>query len=71
MSKREHRATTLDVAGGRGRFYAIWSGSGKRLGVTVWNPITSDQRQVELRPDQVQALFDFPAETLACEPHDR
>jgi hypothetical protein len=70
MPKREHRAITLDD-GEQGRLYAIWSGSGKRLIMTVWNPISSDHRQIQLQSDQVESLIEFLTETVANAPAER
>ncbi|HEV7804512.1 MAG TPA: hypothetical protein VGO80_01720 [Solirubrobacteraceae bacterium] len=56
MAAREYHAIELDDDEG-GRLNAIWSGSGKRLIVTVAR--RGARAQVELRPEQVDALAAF------------
>jgi hypothetical protein len=60
MSKVDTARVTLDDADGR-RLHAVWSRSGKRLGVSVL--AGHGYHQMELRPDQVQKLVDFLVET--------
>jgi len=66
----ERRPITLDDDENR-RFHAIWSRSGKRLIVSVSTTMWSESRQVELRPEQVEALVAFLTETVASAPADR
>jgi hypothetical protein len=47
----------------RGRLYAIWSRAVKRLLLTVSDPRQEDERQIELRPEHVEALGQFLIET--------
>ena len=62
MRKSGTPRITLDDADGR-RLHAVWSRSGKRLGVSVSTVTWRDFEQMELRPDQVQELIDFLLET--------
>ena len=66
----ERRSITIDDDESR-RLDATWSRSGKRLIVTVTTKTWKDPRQIELRPEQVEALIEFLAETLANAPADR
>jgi hypothetical protein len=59
MPAREYHAIELDDDEGN-RLNAAWSGSGKRLIVTVNRRGT--WAQVQLRPEQVEALGAFLAE---------
>jgi hypothetical protein len=65
----DRRVITLDD-GDHGRFYAVWSRSGKRLIVTVWNPLSSEHRQIELLPEQVETLIQYLTETVPRGPAD-
>jgi hypothetical protein len=61
MPKDAYNRLSLDDSDGW-RLEAVWSRSGKRLGVSVSKP--GDYRQMELTPDQVRELIDFLAQTL-------
>lgn len=62
MSRIERDSIALDDAE-RGRLYAIWSRSGKRLIVTMHR--NADYMQVELRPDQVESFAQVPQRDTA------
>jgi hypothetical protein len=72
MSKRKGRTITLDDPSGL-RLDAVWSRSGARLGLSIMklNPPGQDYVQIELRPEQVEALGDFLVETASKPPADR
>jgi hypothetical protein len=67
MPKHDAPRITLDDADGR-RLYAVWSRSGKRLGVSVSTETWRDFQQMELRPEQVQELIEFLVATLGAPP---
>jgi hypothetical protein len=67
MAKQDAPRITLDDADGW-RLHAVWSRSGKRLGVSVSTVTWRDIQQMELRREQVQELIDFLVETLAAPP---
>jgi hypothetical protein len=70
MAKIDAPRLTIDDAEGR-RLHAVWSRSGKRLGVSASETGWHGFRQVELRPDQVDQLIGFLAETGAEDMRDR
>jgi len=70
MSKRKGRWITVEDPNGL-RLHAVWSRSGARLGLSLSKPNGDDYSQIELRPEQVQTLADFLAETAASPAADR
>jgi hypothetical protein len=66
MAKLNTGRFTLDDRAGR-RIHAVWSHSGKRLGISSSEAGWHAFRQVELRPEQVGELARFIAETCAEE----
>jgi hypothetical protein len=70
MPKDERRAIEFDDDD-NGRLRAVWSRSGKNLIVTGTTRRWDKFVQVELRPEQVETLIAFLAETVALQPRDR
>ena len=70
MTKHRH-SISLDDPNGL-RLEALWSRSGTTLLCTVWR-IDPKQLQLQMafRPDQIEELVEFFAETLAKSPADR
>jgi hypothetical protein len=62
MDEAERLPIAIDDDEGR-RLHATWSRSGKRLVVTVTT--TQAHAQVELRPEQVEALAEFLSDHTA------
>jgi hypothetical protein len=70
MPRQERHALQLDDDENR-RLHAVWSRSGKRLIVTATTQQWGEERQVELRPEQVTTLIQFLSETVGQEASDR
>jgi hypothetical protein len=71
VPKPERRTITLDDLTTDLRLHAVWSRSGANLGVSISKAGGQDYRQIGLRPEQVEALIAFLAETLTSAPADR
>jgi hypothetical protein len=68
VSEQKRRVIEFDDSGGH-RLHAVWSRSGKRLMVSVADgPGWDSAGQVELEPEQVEALRQFLAETAGEPP---
>jgi hypothetical protein len=71
MAPVERSSIKLDDEDERNCLYATWSRSGKRLRFTISNPRFEDERQIELRPHQVEAPGRFLIETNPGTTDDR